>query len=234
MFSEIEACLTLIQSIYDLYNTIKSNKEAIVPLSKRVLILKNFLKDLKIKLKIDSNTATIDESLKLSLKSSELILSDVNKYIKKLKGGTGFYESAKKAFRTICLSKTTQKELEDLNVRLYSQMSILMPSLAINFEEERRKDHEAFSRQIDGSTEEILSNLKNLGGNSSDILDYLNEIRAQTDASNAEVISKIEELETKINSRNPLKPIDLTALGVKLDEANGKFKSYLDQKFEDV
>jgi hypothetical protein len=177
MLADIQACLSLIKSIYDVYEEISSNQKAARRLSERVFIFKTFFEDLKNKLKIDSSTATIPESLRLSIESNKSLLSEILQYILKLKGQNGFFGSVKRMVINISFRKQIKDDLDDLNERLNSSISILMPSMAINFEEERKKDSDAFSTQMDSLIEEVMKELFGLKGKSSDIQFYLKEMK---------------------------------------------------------
>ena len=169
MLADIQACLNLIQSIYNICDEINSNQKAIRRLSGRVMIFKTFLEDLKNKLNIDSNTASLPKSFKMSIESLKSLLSEINQYILKLKSesSNSFFGSAKRMVINVAFRKNIKDELDDLKERLNAIGTTLIPSMAIYFEAERKLDSDEFSMQIESLTEEVMNDLSDLRGKTS-------------------------------------------------------------------
>jgi hypothetical protein len=87
-------------------------------------------------------------------------------------------------------------------------VSNLLPSLGVNFEEQRHLDTEALKNQIDCVADDVVHQLiqLNLQGNSLKMMELITDIKLNSDDTKTEIMGQILELEKKISSSKRLKP----------------------------
>jgi hypothetical protein len=119
-----------------------------------------------------------------------------------------------------------------LNQRINDCASNLLPSLAINFEEQRRLDTEALKNQIDYVADDVVNQLiqLNMKGDSSKMMELLTDIKANSDDMKTEIMGQILELEKKLSSSKPLTLRDFVGLEDLFCREKESLKAFLDDK----
>jgi hypothetical protein len=84
-------------------------------------------------------------------------------------------------------------------------VSNLLPSLGINFEEQRRLDTEALKNQIKCVADDVVHQLirLNMKGDSSKMMELLTDIKSNSDDTKTEIMGQILQLDKKISSSKP-------------------------------
>jgi hypothetical protein len=111
-------------------------------------------------------------------------------------------------------------------------VSNLLPSLGINFEEQRRLDTEALKNQIDCVSDDVVNQLiqLNMNGDSSKMMELLTEIKSNSDDTKTEIMGQILQLEKKISSSKPLTLRDFVELEDLFRREKETLKAFLDDK----
>jgi hypothetical protein len=111
-------------------------------------------------------------------------------------------------------------------------VSNLLPSLGVNFEEQRRLDTEALKNQIDVVAGDVVNQLVQLNsqGNSSKMMELLTDIKSNSDDTKTEIMDQILALEEKISSNKALTSRDFVDLEELFHREKETLKAFLDEK----
>ena len=231
MLSDIVSALEFLNEIYSIYEQFQENEVLFRRLCERVQLFTNFLQELQINCSNPKFSATA--SLRDSVIQLTNLLGEIKDFLtNNSKSSDSFFGSVKRIVISISFRNHFTNDLNSLNQRINDCVSNLLPSLGINFEEQRRLDTEALKNQIDFVTDDVVHQLiqLNLQGNSSKMMELLTDIKSNSDDMKTEIVAQILELETKISSSKRLTSKDFVELRDLFHKEKETLKAFLDDK----
>ena len=195
MLSDIATAISILSEIYDIYERLKEDQILFRRLCERVQLFTKFLQELQANCANPNYKPT--DSLEDYITQLTSLLSEIRDFVTKhSKKSNSFYGSFKRIIITSSFRNKFTNELNSLNQRINDCVSNLLPSLGVNFEEQRRLDTEALKNQIDCVADDIKNELAqlNMNGDSSKMMELLTEIKSNSDDTKTEIMGQILEL----------------------------------------
>ena len=223
--------LKILNEIYSIYQQLRENDVLFRRLCERVQLFTNFLQELQVNCSNPKFTATV--SLRGSVIQLTGLLSDIKHFLtKNSKNSSSFYGSVNRIVTSVSFRKHFTNSLNSLNQRINDCVSNLLPSLSINFEEQRRLDTEALKNQIDYVSDDVVNQLiqLNMNRDSSKMMELLTDIKSNSDDTKTEIMGQILQLEKKISSSKPLTLRDFVELEDLFHKEKETLKAFLDDK----
>ena len=142
------------------------------------------------------------------------------------------FGSVRRIVMSVSFRNEFTSDLNSLNQRINDCVSNLLPSLGLNFEEQRRLDTEALKNQIEYVADDVVNQLieSNLQGNSSRMMELLTDMKSNSDDMKTEMMGQILELEKKISSSNRLTSKDFVELRDFIHKEKETLNAFLDDK----
>ena len=204
MLSDIVNALKILREIYSIYEQLKENKILFRRSCERAQLFTNFLQELQVNCSNPKFNATA--SLRDSVIQLTGLLSEIKDFLtSNSKNSNSFFGSVKRIVFSISFRNHFTNDLNSLNQRINDCVSNLLPSLGVNFEEQRHLDTEALKNQIDCVADDVVHQLiqLNLQGNSLKMMEILTDIKLKSDDIKTEIMGQILQLEKKISSSKP-------------------------------
>jgi hypothetical protein len=225
------AIIKILSEIYGIYEQLNESQILFKRLCERVVLFDVFLQELKTNCSKPQFQPTA--SLSTNIKQLTTALSETKDFVtSNCKNYNSLFGTFKRISISILFGKKFTNDLNSLNQRINDCISNLLPSLGINFEEQRRLDTEALKNQIDYVADDIKSQLAQLAlqGNSSKMLELLTDIKSNSDDMKSEIVGQILALEKKISSSKRLTSTDFEELRDLLHDEKETLKEFLDDK----
>ena len=196
MLSDIATAISILSEIYDIYVQLKEDQILFRRLCERVQLFTKFLQELQANCANPNYKPT--DSLRGYITQLTALLSEIKDFVAKhSKKSNSFYGSFKRIIITSSFRNKFTNDVNSLNQRINDCVSNLLPSLGVNFEEQRRLDTEALKNQIDYVADDVVNQLVQLNsqGNSSKMMELLTDIKSNSDDTKTEIMDQILALE---------------------------------------
>ena len=159
MLSDIVTAINILSEIYNIYEKLKEDQILFRRLCERVQLFTKFLQELQ------TNCANPNYKPTASLKDYTVqlttLLGEVKDFLTKhSKKSKSFYGSFKRIIITTSFRNKFTNDLNSLNQRINDCVTNLLPSLGINFEEQRRLDTEALKNKIDYVAGDVVNQVE--------------------------------------------------------------------------
>ncbi|RYH17727.1 hypothetical protein EON65_28215 [archaeon] len=230
MLGLIKDGLDIIKAIYELREQLKENDTACIYLADRAKGFEQFFRDWQINLQrklpvppttsntaspsvatIGTSTSSIPTdltSLELSLTQLRGVLQDVHGFIAKYRKGGSWFSKAKGLAMKVAWRNARKKEMQSLNQRLNDCVSNLLPGQLVDVEEQLRKTVEDTQDVLGAMLEEVMGELVGLGGQSSEQMGLLAEIRKDVAdaklAASSSLSQQLQQLEKTVGMQGGL------------------------------